>query len=66
MGKTFEFPPVLNDGKKDLPGLRDIVEFSMEGAIQIEPEDFDMNSIPSECIVADLDNELTQDTNIHY
>lgn len=65
LGKTFEFPPVLNDGKKDLPGLRDIVEFSMEGAIQIEPEDFDMHSIPPECIVADLDNELTQDTNIH-
>ena len=43
----------------DLPGLRDIVEFSMEGAIQIEHEDFDMHSIPPECIVTDLDNQLT-------
>ena len=65
LGKTFQFPSGLNDGKTNLPGLRDIVSFSMEGAIQIEPADFDMSSIPPQCILTDMDNEQSQDSNIH-
>jgi len=65
LGKTFQFPSGLNDGKTNLPGLRDIVSFSMEGAIQIEPADFDMSSIPPQCIVTDMDNDESQDSNIH-
>lgn len=37
--------------------IKDIVQFSMEGTIKVEPEDFDMSSIPEECIVKDLNNE---------
>ena len=35
----------------------------MEGTIKVEPEDFDMNTIPTECIVKDLDNEDDYDEN---
>lgn len=65
LGKTFQFPSVLNDGKTNLPGLIDIVSFSMEGAIRIEPDDFDMSSIPDECIVTDMNNNEYQDSSVH-
>lgn len=65
LGKTFHFPDVLNDGKNNLPDLRDIVQFSMEGAIQIFPDDFDMNSIPNECILTDMDNHDLQSEYVH-
>ena len=29
----------------------------MEGTIKIEHEDFDMSTIPEECIIKDLDND---------
>ena len=37
--------------------LKNIITFSMEGAIKIEPEDFDMKLIPTECILKDMTNE---------
>ena len=38
----------------------------MEGAIRIKKDDFDMKSIPSECIMKDLQNTQGEDeTNIH-
>ena len=55
----------MNDGKNNLPDLRDIVQFSMEGAIQIFPEDFDMNSIPNECIITDMENHDYQSESVH-
>lgn len=69
--QTYEFPEELNDGKVvdgagNLPNLQNIVGFSMEGAIKIDPDDFDMSAIPSECIMTDLTNNEGEDGgNIH-
>ena len=64
--QTYTFPDPLNNGKTELPHLRDIIEFTMEGAIKLDPEDFDMNSIPQECILTDMNNDQQEDTsNIH-
>jgi len=64
--KTFVFPEPLNDGKTNLPNLLNIIKFSMEGAIKVEPDDFDMTTIPPECILTDMDNDEEEDTaNIH-
>ena len=66
LNRTFKFPEPLNDGKNNLPNLKNIIKFDMTGAIKIEPDDFDMASIPEECIVKDLDNEDDEDSdNIH-
>ena len=66
LNQTFEFPEPLNDGKTNLPDLKDIIKFSMEGAIKIEPDDFDMTKIPEECIVTDMENDDGEDDgNIH-
>lgn len=66
LNRTFVFPEPLNNGKVDLPDLKDIIQFSMEGAIKIEPDDFDMTTIPPECILTDMDNDDGEDTdNIH-
>ena len=52
----LEFPSEeVEDIKKT--SLKDIIKFSMKGAIKIEPEDFDFTKIPEECILTDLDNE---------
>jgi len=37
--------------------LINIIKFSMEGAISITKDDFDMTSIPPECIITDLNND---------
>lgn len=66
LNQSFSFPEPLNDGKHDLPNLKNIIQFSMEGAIKIEPDDFDMTSIPDECIIRNMDNDDGEDTdNIH-
>jgi len=44
---TYSFPEPLNDRKTNLPNLLDIIQFNMEGAIKIEPDDFDFSTIPS-------------------
>ena len=58
-------PEPENDGKNDLPNLKDIVEFSMEGAIDINDDDFDVNTIPTECVLENTDNEEAGNTNVH-
>jgi DNA (cytosine-5)-methyltransferase 1 len=66
LNKTFVFPEHLNDGKTHLPNLLNIIQFSMEGAIKIEPDDFDMTTIPPECILTDMENDDGEDiANIH-
>lgn len=66
LGRTYIFPPPLNNGKTDLPNLMDIIEFSMEGAIRIDKDDFDMSDIPSECIIKNMDNdEVEVSENVH-
>ena len=71
LDKNYEFPEEMNngkviDGEANLPNLQDIVSFDMEGAIKIEKEDFDMTTIPEECIMKDLTNDDKDDEeNIH-
>lgn len=56
---NFSFP----EEETNIPDLKNIVKFNMKGAIKINPEDFDMATIPSECILTDMENEETeQDT----
>jgi len=57
LNKTFTFPVPLNNGKTNLPNLVGIVKFNMTGAIKILPEDFDMTTLPCDCIVTDLNND---------
>ncbi|MFY7728196.1 MAG: DNA cytosine methyltransferase, partial [Flavobacterium sp.] len=52
-GSELVFP----DEVPGVPNLKNIVKFDMTGAIKIEPEDFDMSTIPPECILTDMDNE---------
>lgn len=39
--------------------IKDIIQFSMKGAVKIEPEDlhFNIETIPSECILTNMDND---------
>jgi DNA (cytosine-5)-methyltransferase 1 len=42
------------------PHLMDIIRFDMRGAIQVDPEDFDMTTLPAECILTDMTNIETE------
>jgi len=59
LDQDFKFP---EQNKDKFGNLNDIVQFSMEGSLKIEPEylDFDFNDIPDECILTDMDNEETE------
>jgi len=48
--------------RSDTNNLQDIVKFSMEGALKITPNDFDMSSVPNECILKDMDNDEIEQT----
>jgi DNA (cytosine-5)-methyltransferase 1 len=52
-GGKLEFP----DEVSGVPNLKNIVKFNMTGAIKIGKDDFDMNTIPAECILTDMENE---------
>ena len=66
LNKTYVFPETLNDGKTNLPNLIDIIKFSMDGAIRVNKDDFDMTTIPSECIIKNMDNdEVEVSENVH-
>jgi len=53
LNKSFEFPEELSTDVN----LKNIVKFDMKGSIKIEKDDFDMTTIPEECILKDMDNE---------
>ena len=57
LNKKYEFPKKINSK----PNLKDIIKFSMEGALKIDTEDFDMSTISNKCIIKDLDNNETED-----
>jgi DNA (cytosine-5)-methyltransferase 1 len=66
LNRTYSFPEPLNNGKTNLPNLKNIIKFDMKGAIKIEPDDFDMTSIPDDCILKNLDNnEIEVPENVH-
>ena len=66
INKTYKFPEPLNDKKNNLPNLKNIVKFDMTGSIKITQDDFDMTTIPDECILKDMNNTQEEDSdNIH-
>ena len=56
LNQEFTFP---EQGENKIGDLKNIVKFTMEGTLKIEPEylDFDFNSIPEECILTDMNND---------
>ena len=54
INKIFTFPQQIDNPNLN---LKDIVTFNMTGALKMEPEDYDMDSIPNECMLIDLDND---------
>ena len=59
VNKNFrlEFPPETTPDKSDFVGLQDIIRFSMDGTMKVTKDIFDFNTIPSECIITDMENE---------
>ena len=56
--KKYVFPIELENNTN----LKDIIEFTMEGSIKMEKEDFDFDTIPPECIITDMSNEENEQT----
>ena len=52
-GSEPEFPAEI----PGTPNLTNIVKFDMSGAIKVDPTDFDMRTIPEQCILTDMENE---------
>ena len=52
-GSEPEFPLEI----PGTPNLINIVKFDMTGAIRVDPGDFDMTTIPEQCILTDMENE---------
>ena len=61
LDQEFTFPVIESNAEPNLIG---IIQFNMEGAIKIEPEDYDMTQIPYECILTNMDNDETEN-NVH-
>ena len=51
--KELSFPI----GNAAATNLKKIVSFSLEGALKIEKDDFDMTTLPPECILTDMNND---------
>ena len=58
---SFDFPSEEGNNTD----LTNIIKFSMKGAIKIEEDDFDVSTIPEECIVKDLDNDDKEKGDAH-
>lgn len=62
----YTFPEVENNGKTNLPHLKNIVHFSMEGALDIQEEDYPMATLPNECVLTNETNEeVPNEENVH-
>jgi DNA (cytosine-5)-methyltransferase 1 len=57
IGSRTGSEPVFPKEVLGTPNLQNIVKFNMTGSIKIEPADFDMSTIPTECILTDMENE---------
>ena len=53
LNKNYKFP----EEQEQTVNLKNIVKFTMQNSIQIYEEDFDMNTIPKECILTDMNND---------
>jgi len=60
LNQTFTFPEEIYEEKTG--NLKNIIKFTMEGTLKVEPEylDFDFDDIPDECIIKDLDNDESE------
>ena len=56
LNKTFTFP----EEQANNCNIKDIIKFTMKGAVKIEPDDFDMETIPEECMITDMENDEKQ------
>ena len=57
INKKFVFPKPIENPNLN---LIDIIKFNMTGALKIDKTDYDMESIPNECILTDLNNNETE------
>ena len=57
IGSRTGSEPVFPREVLGTPNLQNIVKFDMTGSIKIDPADFDMSTIPPECILTDMENE---------
>ena len=59
LNQKFSFP---EENEEKSGNLKDIIKFTMEGTLKVEPEylDFNFDDIPDECIIKDLDNDETE------
>ena len=61
-GWTSNFPEPLNDGKNNLPNLKNIIKYDMTGTIRVDPNLF--SEIPEECIIKNMrDKKKYEDNN---
>ena len=56
-GEELQFPDEISG----IPNLMNIIKFDMTGAIKVESIDFDMTTIPEQCILTDMENEEGED-----
>jgi DNA (cytosine-5)-methyltransferase 1 len=57
IGSRTGSEPVFPNEILGSPNLLNIIKFDMTGSIKIEPADFDMSTIPPECILTDMEND---------
>ena len=59
LNQQFTFP---EENEKKSGNLKDIIKFTMEGTLKIEPEylDFNFDDIPDECIIKDMNNNESE------
>lgn len=60
----LEFPDEITPTQSQQIGLRDIIEFDMDGCLNMSDDVFNFNSIPNNCILTDMDNEEIEN-NVH-
>lgn len=66
LDNIYTFPDELNDGKTNLPNLKDIIQYDMTGCAKVTKKQFDFDSIPSSCIIKNMRNIATSDeTKVH-
>ena len=58
---SYEFPEPIDAHLN----LVNVVNFSMEGCISLDDEDYNMGSLPTECLVQDLSNDETESSTVH-
>lgn len=61
LNESYSFPSEINIPQN----LKHIIKFNMEGSLKISKLDFDMTTIPEECILTNMYDEQNEDENAH-